>query len=722
MASFDDMTELLEEEDNEGQEFQPIWALKNPDKEAIHKWLVNEVNHLLKLNKDRHSNMIENLLIYKGVQFEPNNEKTISDFFDISRNRKRTDKQHLLLINHLFDLTETIVSRSTRNSPQPEVLPANSEEISDRNAAKSVLQILNHIAYINRLAQKDIRMARKSLISGVSYMSVLWNKDLGDIDPAWLEAQEVNFKDEEGNDILDENDKKFDAKKPRMTGEVEQKAWDGWKVLLENKDDFDDVDYCFSIEPRIVQELEEDYPKLKGKIKPLENTSVFDSQKMAFRKLRNEALVFTFYHRPTKYFPKGMEASFTLNELLNKEDYPYDHKKLPFVRLTDVDIESELHPESFYEQVKNIQWRHNQMTSDIVTNIRLCSRPKWLVPKGRCNIKNLANAITIVQYSGNIAPRLESPQTTSSEVFAFRRELKEDMEQVSTVTGVARRNPPSGLTASVSLKFMSELEAERVSVAVSKHNEYIRDVYFLTMSVAGTFYDESDGRTLRVLGNDEQYHNKDMEIANLSKPYDVIIQNTGKIVESRSVKEAKIFDVLDRKPDLLSSEQIIEALDMGTMEKVTTILTESLRSAEAENEGIFKNEEILDPAEYEDHITHWKSHVQKLQSFNLKHYADPESIAMLQDHIAGHEFLMIEKAKTNALLQDKLSGLSLFPLYYSESGFVPKSKEHQRAEVQGAHNRGEPTDVVIAGEEPIDQISKDERVISEARRKGNKKR
>jgi len=720
--SFDDMAEIVEEEESSAEQFKPIWLLKNPNKEELHKWLVNEANHLLRINKSRHTVMMENLLIYKGVQFEPNNEKTISDFFDISRNRKRTDKQHLLLINHLFDLTETIVSRSTRNSPQPEVLPANSEEISDRNAAKSVLQILNHIAYINRLAQKDIRMARKSLISGVSYMSVLWNKDLGDIDPAWLEAKELDFKDEEGNDILDENDKKFDPDMPRKTGEVEQKPWDGWKVLLENKDDFDAVDYCFSIEPRIIQELEVDFPKLKDKIKPLENTRVFDSQKMAFRRLRNETLVFTFYHRPTKYFPQGMEASFTLDLLLDKEDYKYDHKKLPFVRLTDIDIESELHPESFYEQVKNIQWRHNQMTSDIVTNIRLCSRPKWIVPKGRCNIKNLANAITIVQFSGNVPPRLEAPQTTSSEIFAFRRELKEDMEQVSTVTGVARRNPPAGLTASVSLKFMSELEAERVSVSVSKHNEYIRDVYFLTMSVAGTFYDESDGRTMRVLGNDEQFHNKDMEVANLSKPYDVIIQNTGKIVESRSVKEAKIFDILDRKPDLLSSEQIIEALDMGSMEKVTTILTESLRSAEAENEGIFKGDEVLEPQAYEDHITHWKSHVQKLQSFNLKHFADPESIAELQDHIAGHEFLMIDKAKSNPLLQDQLSGLALFPLYYSEEGFVPKSREHQTAVVQGSFNRGEPTDVVIAGQEPIDQIPKDERELIETRRKGNKKR
>ena len=710
MSDFESMAELMNEEDEVSKNYKAFWKLlkDTSSDEDIFQWLTSEFNYLLKLNRPRHKNMIENRFIYRGIQFSPEDQKTINDFYDISRKRHSPDRKEKLLVNHLYDITETIVSRSTRNRPQPEVMPANSNQNHDRIAAKKTLHILNHIAYINRLNIKDISLKRKSIIDGETYMSILWNPDIGDIHPAWVDAKDKGFK-ENGKPIKDHRDKPLSLTNILRTGEVELKMWDANRILLQQKDCFDDVEYCFLIEVCDVDELKEEYKKAKD-IKSMGSHDIFDQDRMIFRKLRNETLKITFLHKKTKYLPQGFEAVFTLDKLLEKRNIRYDHDRLPIERLTDIDIDGQLHAESFYEQTKALQWRHNQMSSDIITNQRLCAKPKWIVPKGRCNIDQLGNAITVVQFSGSVAPRLESPAPTPQEIFNFRREVKEEMEQLSTVSGVTRRDPPSQVGAAVAMSFLSELEAERISVSETKHNEFIRNIYIQMMSVAGTFYDPSDGRTMRVMGEDEDFEIRDIEVSNLSKPYDVIIRNIGSLIETRAAKEARLFELLDRKPDIMPDEQLVDAFSLGSAEKITSILTESLRSAERENENFFQDIEVKEPAVYEQHIIHWKAHVQKLQSLNLKNYADPEQIAALEEHIFGTEYLMVEKGKENPTFQAELANLSLFPIYFKPGmKFTPKSREQQRTEVQGAYNRGEPTDTMIGGEEPLDQITKEEK-------------
>lgn len=698
MSNFDELLEIHEDEESSQKDFEPLWKKDLKNKEEVHNWLKEEFKYLLSINKERHHNMFENLMIYQGVQFSPNDQKSLNDFLDTSRTNTDQRRQKLI-VNHLHDITETIVARTTRNSPAPEVTPSNSNEIHDRNAAKVVSQILNYLAHINRLNKLDIDVKRQSLIAGQGFLDVRWNPELGDIHPLWASAKEEGFIDPEtGEKVQGPDGKPLDPNRPFKTGEVEVRTREPWRILLDAQDKWEDVDYFFDIEVSNVDELKKDFPKSSNEIKPIESQRIFDTHKMTFRRLRNETFKIKFYHKKTKYMPDGFEATFTLESLLETLPSRYEHDKLTITRLTDIDLPTSLHGMSFFEMTKGIQWRHNQLSSDIITNQRLCAKPKWIVPKGRVKLEQLGNDITIVQYSGQVPPRLETFNPTPQEVFLFRDKLKEEMEQISTVTGVARRDVPKQIHASVAMRFLSELEAERVSVSSTKYNELIREVYSLMMSVAGTFYDISDGRTMRVLGNDEEYHIEDIEISNLNKPYDVIIRNIGGIVESRASKEARIFDLIKLKPEVLNDNQIIDALDLGTLDKITTILTESVRAAESENEKVFNSKEIPEPAVYEDHIAHWKSHVQKMQSHAIKVNASPEDITRLEQHIWGTEFLMAEKAKLNPTFSAEVANLKLFPVFYRDGqGFTPSSKAQQEAVVQGQANRGEEVTEQIGG-------------------------
>ena len=124
MANFDELLELQDNDESLTKDFKPIWKINLKDKEAVLKWLKEEFKYLLNLNKPRHNLMIENLMIYQGIQYSPDDKKTLNDFLDTGRtnDNKRNQK---MIVNHLYDITETIVARTTRVVPSPDVEPAN---------------------------------------------------------------------------------------------------------------------------------------------------------------------------------------------------------------------------------------------------------------------------------------------------------------------------------------------------------------------------------------------------------------------------------------------------------------------------------------------------------------------------------------------------------------------------------------------------------------------
>ena len=110
-----------------------------------------------------------------------------------------------------------------------------------------------------------------------------------------------------------------------------------------------------------------------------------------------------------------------------------------------------------------------------------------------------------------------------------------------------------------------------------------------------------------------------------------------------------------------------------------------------------KDWNFIDAQEFEDHITHWKVHTKAIQERTFKEECPLEYRKEMLEHIAVHEYLMIEKAQQNPLFQAKLAELPLFPIF--PTGFVPESALQQQARVQGEANRGEEITGMIPGED-----------------------
>lgn len=691
-----DILDLMEDGEDLNEGVKSFFKVLKSGKEGeIHNWLKQVKDTLLHGSRSRTMQQRANLVAYRGISTHKYDKRREYN------NVRRFNKVNKFIINHLFDLTETKVSQLMRISPAVEVLPANAE-YTDRASAKVVDLLMKHIWYTNSIDQLYQEYHRQKAIFGEAYMFNLWDKDKGDLHPMWVEARNKGLKT-----IQLDGDTAFDLNKPLMIGDVKYELELPWRVLLQQKQKIDDVDYCIRITTKPTDELLEEYPNKKDEIESTDDLRIFDIESMDDRFLEKHTVVYEFYHRYTKFVDKGSYIKFTDKGILEKEELPFTHGELPFVRITDLDVPGMLHGVSRYETVLPMQNMYNNLSTLIAKNIYLTAHAKWMMPRGACKIEQLGNDNTVVQYQGPVAPHLASVNPNPSEVYGFREGLKQDMQVVYGSHGISRGEVPKGITATSALQFLNELESERATTDIAKHSTSIKNNARMTIAVCGDYYDVNDGRLLRIVGRDNEYLIKHFDAANLNKDYDIRVNNSTGLPELKSSKMQRVLDTMQRNPTLFSAERWEELLELGNTERMHKLSTEAVKAADSENEDLLAGKMVGLPEEWEDHLVHWDSHSRMMQARSYKEETPDQIHAAIKQHVYWTEELMIEKSKTNPLFQAKLAQYKLFPIFFHESFQTPMSEEHQAAVVQGAANKeGKSMSGAIPGKDIEDKENK----------------
>ena len=652
----------------------PIYSIDLDDKDNekdILQWLTSELGWLEQENEPRIRVMRRNLALYKGIQYQELESR-------IDARDRGTDRANVvrkIVCNHLYDLAKNRASRLIKFKPAVAILPSN-DELSDKVAAKVTKQLLDHIWYTQDFEGKiQNQLVTNAIVMGESYLFILWNENKGDLSPAYVAAKKrasdgkIPLLDENGQITKDGLGNEIYIDRPVRVGDVEYRVVLASEVLLQKKQAFVDVDYCFRRELVNAQELRLRYPEKASRIKDLDGAQVYDYEKMELRPARGEQVVYTFYHRRSPMMDKGRKIVFINDCILENEESPFSHDDLPFVRFTDIDYPGEQHGVSFFENIKGLTGTYNNLTNMLLRNILLASHPKWMVPAGSVALDRLGNDMTIVQYKGPQPPVLATASTVPGDVFNFRDKLKEEFQQISGVFGVSRGEPPPGIKAGVALQFLSEQESERYNELVLKYNDLIVGIAKMTLAVAGDYYDESDERMIRVIGKNNEWMTKFFDVAYLEKDYDVRVQNSSALPRSVAARTQTLLDLNQQFPEQFTAEQVIDLLDLAQTEKFIDGATVAVRTAQAENEELLTakgglSEEQLSPKEYENHILHWREHTKLIQEYSFKFQTPKEAQDRLINHIMAHEMLMTELAATNALFGQEVQKLALFPMFF----------------------------------------------------------
>lgn len=654
----------------------------------IHSWLKTMRDILLEENSTRTAVQRKFLRAYMGV--DSTDAMTHRDPRDPTTKKRRIKK---FRIPHIHDIIETKVSQMTRLQPNVEVLPAN-DEFSDRGAAKVAKSVINYIFQQQSLDQKMIDVHRMVKILGESFIFATYNKNIGDLDPAYVAARDLGVTSIKGKKV-----------RPTRMGDVELEVEYPWRVLLQVTDKLENVEFYFRYKVEPIDKVEKTYKaKSEGLTKDAgEGITVFDTTNLEPKLVENHIVVWEFFHKRTKEVPEGYHCKFTDNSILESGEYPFSMDEFNFERLTDVDLPGDNRGVSKLEFALPMQRLYDDLTTLIGKNIYLTAHTKMAVPKGSVKIDALANDNTIVQFTGPMPPTTLNVQPNPPEVYSFRENIKNEMQTLLGSHGISRGEIPKGITAASALTFLNELESERQSSDIAKHANFIKGLARKIISIAADNYDTSQQRMIRIVGKNRAPLLKHFDAAVFSRPYDIRFESSSGFPETKAAQTQRTMEAMQYNPTLMTPQEWQYALSIGGNEKAISIATEAIQSAESEVEDILAGEEVSPPEFYDDHGPRLRVFYSALQSRAFKEEADNDIYENMIQHISLQEQAALERARTSPAISAELSTIKLFPITPSlqeDAAKIVMSLEQRAAMVQGQANRGEPVASQIPGTDP----------------------
>lgn len=653
-----------------GMQIRPLYTVNLNDEEATLKWLTDSFDILYRCNIPFIDKARKNMSTYKGLHYQSESVKTAEYRFNYSNSRSKVNK---IVVNHMYDLVEQRVSRASRYKPAVYVFPE-STDTSDRISAEIAKDWLSYISYINDFDMLLQQLARSTYIIGEGYIFAKFDSEKGDFHPDWKDEVRLALKegrppkvpllDENGEQIIIDDVPQFVEKGVRV-GEVTFDEVLAVDVFPERKSKWDQVNYVFQLEYVDADELRMRYKDKAKEITENAEGKRYDYETLSDISLGNDIPVINLYHRATQFLPRGRRIRFTRNAILSNTPYPHDY--LPCARLTDIDPPGHCRGMSFMENGKTINNVINDLTSMIRRNQLLTSHPKWMVPYGSVVKKDtLGNDTSIVEFKGPSAPQLVTPPTTQPEIFNFRSELKEDLQQTSGVYGTSRGEVPKRVDSALALQFLDEQENERSNPAIAKFQTLQREVFFKALDLAAKNYHQSDKRLISILGADKQYLLEDFDPSHLGKPYDIQIQNGSALPQSKSARVQTLITLHKEFPELVSNQQVVDMLEFGEADKFYDSATIAIRSAEAEEYSFMLDKNVDPPDSAEDLITHHQTHLRRYQNKSFK-MLKKDIQDRFKKHLVATEYLMFQRARINPSFGQQINALPNFPVFYTPS-------------------------------------------------------
>lgn len=632
------------------KEINPLWAIKDiNDEKEVEKWFENAVLACQDYYRDYFQIQMDNLLLYKGVHWLAA-DRQANRILD--RQGFPTTRNPRVVINHLSDFVTQWVSRLTRYRPAVAIYPARAQQ-EDADDAKIAKNVLDYIWYEHRIDELLQEFARQMKIFGESYMWILWNPQKGSVHPDWVQAQAggklVPILDSQGQPVLNPNGDPMYMDHAPHIGDLDYVVDAPWHVFDQPCRNRRNIDWSIRWYTEDVEYLRAKYPDRAEEIKPdMDVHSLYTGYRLDMPRMKNQCIVYELYHRSHEFLEKGRFIKRIKNVILENTDLPFEHGKIPYIYISDIDVPDQIRGMSFFQQLFPLQHQINACASLIYKSLVLFAHPKIVMQDGTCDMQQLLNESTIVSYSGGVPPTLLTQNPVAQELFSYLDKLEQSAEKLSGVFTMSRGQAPSGVRAAKALRVLEEQEDKRAYITAVKYNNIgLVENARMSLSVAGSFYDDADGRLAQIVGKDNEYKILQFQTANLTKPFHFRIENTTALSQSPAARIDEITELMQVRFDPMapiSREQFIQLLDLTASDQFKDIVTRATRCAESENDDFLAGRPVSPPTETEDLIAHWKIHAQTFQSREYKEMVEPQKKALLEEHFMVTEYLMFEKA------------------------------------------------------------------------------
>jgi hypothetical protein len=644
--TFDDFnsTEMM----NEFAEQPPFQFREETDEEGTLQWLNLDYDSAEKGAQSRLRSYRRWMALYKGIHWRD------YDYRDYRRDDNGySSRKPRHVVNFIYEMTEARVAQSARMKSSVVAIP-HDEGQDDVNNAKSCKMLLDARAYDLQIEKLFQEADRTTYTMGHSFLCLYWDKDIGPTSPTYEKLKKRDAKAA----------KKFDG--PVKIGDVACRVKGPDRIFVERgKKSWEEIDYLHEIEWMPLEEAKARWPKKKELIKEnVRQLYNWDTTELSIPK--SQIMIRTFWHIPTKFLPEGMKIIYCDDTILEMGDFPYEHGNLPFVPQTDIDVYSEFWGRPFITNIEQMQRMYNNIQSGIARDFGVGSAPKWVMPKGACDINSLNNDFTVIEFTGPIEPKLVTKSPTNQGNFQLQEMLEGKISQLSNVYDISRGQVPSGVTANSALRFLDEQESQRIIVQQQKRKRTVLSTYKMMMQLMAQYYTAKDDRTVRILGKTNEYLIKSMKKANFGKIYDVELQNTSALPDTKTGKIAAIIDLnaMTQTDPIFRKEEVIEMLDLGTEDHFQNAATVAVNAARTNLQAILEGEEAPEPQQYDELMVHYSVFCKAVQESTFKTSVSKEVNARVIVYISVLEALMFERAKKNMKFLMEVAELSNYPIFF----------------------------------------------------------
>lgn len=629
--------------------------INNKDEKECLDWLVKDIEGKFRSRTSRMEMIRKFDAMFKGATYTGDHRNKEDDGIETRRPSS--------IYNFVCEMVEAKVSQRSRFKPSISVIPQNTD-INDENRADAAKLALTAKAQEMDFEKILSNGDKINFLSGQSYTYVNWNKNIGGMSKQFKDAksQGLNLNYEDGTPIP-----------YAMAGDIDIQVFGPDRCYEQlGKKRWEDVNDISIIEWIHVDELRADYPDKESDIHATD--SIYHAYFSAEERLdwTNHCMVVTYYHKPTRFLPEGAKVVFTPGAILSNEVFPFTHGKLPFVFDTDIDAQGELTGRPFVANIEKLQRLHDMISSSAARGFAISSSPKWVYSKGSIDPNKLSNGYSSLEFKGPIKPTLETYNGVPQASMPMMEWVEKGIEKASTIYGISRGEPPAGVKAAVALQFLDEQEMQRESRGMSKRQRRIIDMNKMVLSLIQQYYTKEDGRILKILGDDNQYLVLDLATMDLSGEFDIRIENSSSLPDSKTGKIAAILDLntATQADPMFNKEAIAQMLDLGNDRRFKQVSTAGLKAGQFKLQKILNGENVQEPRDFDDFIVEYPLFVSALRQREYKG-EEPAIMQALSTYIKGMEFVMWKKAQMNPVLKQKIMMFNDYPIFYKVPLMAP---------------------------------------------------
>ncbi len=646
---------------------KPLYSLKLSEKKEVLDWFREADQSLGEFYRPLFREQRENMAYFLGTGINPHFASPFAATFATTSDLYAEPQQ--LFINELYRLVMAQVALIVQNELVPEVLP-NSDDYSDKVACNVVKEWLDSMNYTLLTDSWRVRWELQKKMFGEAFVIVSWDPDAGDLHPdaKKFAGEEFIFRDAQGLPVLDIEGKEIKIKKNMRIGDVRFINPMPWDVMIDPQDTYDNANWFYWKEWVDVEYLKKKYPG-KDWNQPSSDKH-YDPYTAQEKDDPNRRLIYYLFHKSHPFMPEGRYIVASKNEMLINEPLYLptiiNNQTMPLVRFCDLDMGFGVRGVPIlFRNVKCISDAYNRVSNQIYNNIEMES-PKFFVHEDAgVDAQRMPNGIVAVEWRGNIKPSVETPSTNTSSIFNFREALKRNADELALQTPMVRGDTPNAqLDSFVALQYFEDLRVQLASSDIKGHIRSLEHLFRLMIVQARDNYMPDDQRLIKILGKHNTYQLKYFDPINLQKAYDVKINTTGNLANSKAARNQMMISLKREFPNLINDEVFLDMVGLSHSKKFMNALTAAVSAAEAENQTMLDGQEVPSPTRYEDLITHWETHRIPMQTLDFKH-SPPEIQDLFIRHVTATEKLMFEQAAESPPFEKRLDSLRQFPMFYT---------------------------------------------------------